>query len=50
MMHFIYLYLHLQNVPKRFITHLSTGVLGVEDPVLSETALSSASIVSLPPL
>jgi hypothetical protein len=32
-------YLDLQNVPKRFITHLPTGVLGIEDPVLSETPL-----------
>jgi hypothetical protein len=37
MMHFIYL--HLQNVPKGLISHLPTGVLGIEDPVLSETAL-----------
>jgi hypothetical protein len=32
-------YLHLQNVPQRFITHLPTGVLGIEDPVFSETVL-----------
>jgi hypothetical protein len=28
-----------QNASKRFITHLPTGVLGIEDPVLLETAL-----------
>ena len=29
----------LQNTPERLITHLPTGVLCIEDPVLSKTAL-----------
>jgi hypothetical protein len=28
-----------QNASQRFITHLLTGVLGIENPVLSETVL-----------
>ena len=31
--------LTLENASERLISHLSTGVLGVENPILSEAAL-----------